>query len=151
MCVLYFFVCDLYGDRRDPHVLTHSFPTRRSSDLAQRLEIGSANPYFGSRPQQHMDIAITAIADGFDLIEAHQCGSAHADEVLASQAVAQRRHGRAKQKGALVIMEVDIVASGLRPFDLPHQKSHMLVATLPPTLPFAAVSCESLLVGPQFV
>src|SRR3546814_11416583 len=27
------FCCDCYGDRRDLHVLTYSFPTRRSSDL----------------------------------------------------------------------------------------------------------------------
>src|SRR3546814_12541278 len=32
MCVLLFFF-SLYGDLRDLHVLTHSFPTRRSSDL----------------------------------------------------------------------------------------------------------------------
>src|SRR3546814_9265972 len=32
MCLLFFFEC--YGDHRDLHVLTHSFPTRRSSDLA---------------------------------------------------------------------------------------------------------------------
>src|SRR3546814_6470680 len=25
--------CELYGDHRDLHLLTHSFPTRRSSDL----------------------------------------------------------------------------------------------------------------------
>src|SRR3546814_12135114 len=30
-CVCVFFEC--YGDRRDLHVLTHSCPTRRSSDL----------------------------------------------------------------------------------------------------------------------
>src|SRR3546814_9147431 len=30
--VVYFFV-ERYGDDRDRHVLTHSFPTRRSSDL----------------------------------------------------------------------------------------------------------------------
>src|SRR3546814_12530126 len=29
--VVFFFEC--YGDHRDLHVLTHSFPTRRSSDL----------------------------------------------------------------------------------------------------------------------
>src|SRR3546814_6704588 len=28
-------VFKLYGDHRDLHVLTHSFPTRRSSDLAR--------------------------------------------------------------------------------------------------------------------
>src|SRR3546814_1912800 len=31
MCSLFFF--EVYGDHRDLHVLTHSFPTRRSSDL----------------------------------------------------------------------------------------------------------------------
>src|SRR3546814_13554488 len=29
---MFFFLC--YGDHRDLHVLTHSFPTRRSSDLS---------------------------------------------------------------------------------------------------------------------
>src|SRR3546814_10123613 len=32
--VLFFFEC--YGDHRDRHVLTHSFPTRHSSDLSCR-------------------------------------------------------------------------------------------------------------------
>src|SRR3546814_11987227 len=32
-------VCYWYGDHRDLHVLTHSFPTRRSSDL-RAFEIG---------------------------------------------------------------------------------------------------------------
>src|SRR3546814_2294805 len=31
MCLLFFFYC--YGNHRDRHVLTHAFPTRRSSDL----------------------------------------------------------------------------------------------------------------------
>src|SRR3546814_1694289 len=31
VCYRFFFSC--YGDHRDRHVLTHSFPTRRSSDL----------------------------------------------------------------------------------------------------------------------
>src|SRR3546814_12697077 len=30
---MFFFYC--YGDRQDLHVLTHSFPTRRSSDVEQ--------------------------------------------------------------------------------------------------------------------
>src|SRR3546814_3303478 len=30
---VYYFVFEGYGDHRDLHVLTHSFPTRRSSDL----------------------------------------------------------------------------------------------------------------------
>src|SRR3546814_16964997 len=30
------FFFEVYGDHRDLHVLTHSFPTRRSSDLLRR-------------------------------------------------------------------------------------------------------------------
>src|SRR3546814_12924841 len=33
--IVFFFSC--YGDHRDLHVLTHSFPTRRSSDLFEAL------------------------------------------------------------------------------------------------------------------
>src|SRR3546814_13581214 len=33
LCFMLFFLFKLYGDHRDLHVLTHSFPTRRSSDL----------------------------------------------------------------------------------------------------------------------
>src|SRR3546814_12084913 len=36
-CMLFFFVC--YGDHRDLHVLTHSFPTRRSSDLCDQPKL----------------------------------------------------------------------------------------------------------------
>src|SRR3546814_12878950 len=35
-----FFYC--YGDHRDLHVLTHSFPTRRSSDLSEWGEVPEA-------------------------------------------------------------------------------------------------------------
>src|SRR3546814_16853445 len=34
--LLVFFFLEWYGDHRDLHVLTHSFPTRRSSDLRER-------------------------------------------------------------------------------------------------------------------
>src|SRR3546814_10994757 len=37
MLCLFCFQC--YGDHRDLHVLTHSFPTRRSSDLVQFLSL----------------------------------------------------------------------------------------------------------------
>src|SRR3546814_978888 len=33
-----------YGDHRDLHVLTHSFPTRRSSDLPEVIERGGVLP-----------------------------------------------------------------------------------------------------------
>src|SRR3546814_3729126 len=38
MCVFFFFYW--YGDHRDLHLLTHSFPTRRSSDL---IAVGLGN------------------------------------------------------------------------------------------------------------
>src|SRR3546814_18875808 len=41
MCIFFFFY--LYVDHRDLHVLTHSFPTRRSSDLLPYLE--DINPW----------------------------------------------------------------------------------------------------------
>src|SRR3546814_19346185 len=36
-----FFLC--YGDHRELHVLTHSFPTRRSSDLAEKVGLKFAH------------------------------------------------------------------------------------------------------------
>src|SRR3546814_18153120 len=42
---MFFFYC--YGDHRDLHVLTHSFPTRRSADLARIADTAScANPLY---------------------------------------------------------------------------------------------------------
>src|SRR3546814_15939866 len=41
-CWLLFFEC--YGDHRDLHVLTHSFPTRRSSDLSPHRNAPTAMP-----------------------------------------------------------------------------------------------------------
>src|SRR3546814_17267910 len=41
---LYFFF-SRYGDHRVLHVLTHSFPTRRSSDLYPRLRRGRLSPH----------------------------------------------------------------------------------------------------------
>src|SRR3546814_2330171 len=46
--VLFFFLFELYGDHRDLHVLTHSFPTRRSSDLlaiASRSSVRARRTY----------------------------------------------------------------------------------------------------------
>src|SRR3546814_9934164 len=42
MCVLRVFFFEGYGDHRDLHVLTHSFPTRRSSDLCSPLTVAGA-------------------------------------------------------------------------------------------------------------
>src|SRR3546814_21038778 len=38
-----YFVFDWYGDHRNLHVLTHSFPTRRSSDRQNRFLRGQAH------------------------------------------------------------------------------------------------------------
>src|SRR3546814_16940665 len=48
-CILFFF--ELYGDHRDLHVLTHSFPTRRSSDLEIMNDLPTATT---------LDIVLTA-------------------------------------------------------------------------------------------
>src|SRR3546814_255697 len=41
MFIYYYFFFSCYGDHRDLHVLTHSFPTRRSSDLVARRVIAA--------------------------------------------------------------------------------------------------------------
>src|SRR3546814_11894486 len=42
---------ECYGDHRDLHVLTHSFPTRRSSDLLRPYNTGAHYPPLG-RPSR---------------------------------------------------------------------------------------------------
>src|SRR3546814_17720338 len=49
MCLFFFY---RYGDHRDLHVLTHSFPTRRSSDLPY------AAHFFQAIAAEHRRIAI---------------------------------------------------------------------------------------------
>src|SRR3546814_18293581 len=49
MYCLRFFFFYVYGDHRDLHLLTHSFPTRRSSDLvAQRMTVGDRHGVRGA-------------------------------------------------------------------------------------------------------
>src|SRR3546814_8991688 len=43
-CEICFFLC--YGDHLELHVLTHSFPTRRSSDLMRHLENPKSGVHF---------------------------------------------------------------------------------------------------------
>src|SRR3546814_16118118 len=45
---MYGFFCSWYGDHRDQHVLTHSFPTRRSSDLNPLVVLLIAALFAGS-------------------------------------------------------------------------------------------------------
>src|SRR3546814_17304879 len=47
-CIVFFFL--LFGDHRDRHVLTHSFPTRRSSDLLWAPALNDAG--FAFAPDQ---------------------------------------------------------------------------------------------------
>src|SRR3546814_11123827 len=55
----YFFFFYWYGDHRDLHGLTHSFPTRRSSDLAARSSCGEAG---GRREMSGMRIVILGLS-----------------------------------------------------------------------------------------
>src|SRR3546814_13228939 len=85
------FFCYGYGDHRDLHVLTHSVPTRRSSDLRpgqldrQRLAVTvaglarrHANPAFGDAI--FLDIVADAVleADADAPLE-HEIGRAHVE------------------------------------------------------------------------
>src|SRR3546814_20527439 len=45
--MLVVFFCELYGDHRDLHVLTHSFPPRRSSDLSRFARAWQASRQIG--------------------------------------------------------------------------------------------------------
>src|SRR3546814_4542775 len=51
-CMFFAFFFKVYGDHRDLHVLTHSFPTRRSSDLAPPAPTarGNARPTRSTAP-----------------------------------------------------------------------------------------------------
>src|SRR3546814_17484975 len=48
-----FIFCEYIGDHRDSHVLTHSFPTRRSSDLTvDGRSLGLYDGTFGGNPNR---------------------------------------------------------------------------------------------------
>src|SRR3546814_20705152 len=51
------FVFECYGDHRDLHVLTHSFPTRRSADLVLPVvrEVPVIAGVMGTDPMRRMD------------------------------------------------------------------------------------------------
>src|SRR3546814_11855608 len=49
LCVVFLFLFYGYGDHRDLHVLTHSFPTRRSSDLPSSPRTQSCPPPWRGR------------------------------------------------------------------------------------------------------
>src|SRR3546814_17894437 len=57
------FYCECYGDHRDLHVLTHSFPTRRSSDLERPLAVVAVEQP-AQRTRQHALDAVDAVAAG---------------------------------------------------------------------------------------
>src|SRR3546814_11229774 len=50
VCLVFFF--ERYGDHRDLHVRTHSFPTRRSSDLEARPSPPPAPVTMATRPSK---------------------------------------------------------------------------------------------------
>src|SRR3546814_11678591 len=56
MCdgIVFFVVFDGYGDHRDLHVLTHSFPTRRASDLWSKRTDAMASTTPTSRPPRNV-------------------------------------------------------------------------------------------------
>src|SRR3546814_12749415 len=67
------FVFECYGDHRDLHVLTHSFPTRRSSDLevnvqsALNVPLGDTAALRGAGTVQRRDGFVRNVYTGEDL------------------------------------------------------------------------------------
>src|SRR3546814_7152390 len=52
------FFVECYGDHRDLHVLVHSFPTRRSSDLPEQAVLAAAQrTHRGSRQETEFHVA----------------------------------------------------------------------------------------------
>src|SRR3546814_4555240 len=87
---MYIFFIEGFGDHRDLHVLTHSFPTRRSSDLGQRA--GHAEPPRGiARAGQ--PAAADLRLDKQGLRQAARPGRSGRDEA----AVRARRPGRSEE------------------------------------------------------
>src|SRR3546814_14115044 len=69
MIVLYVWLFYGFGDHRDLHVLTHSFPTRRSADRSGVL--GAAGALLGAGGD-----AGAALGDAVDFAVAAQCAEA---------------------------------------------------------------------------
>src|SRR3546814_728480 len=72
LCLMFFFQC--YGDHRDLHLLAHSFPTRRSSDLGGvgTIHAGSALGALRRMEQLIQEAVVTVpralLAETIDLV-----------------------------------------------------------------------------------
>src|SRR3546814_4486249 len=87
--------CDGYGDHRDLHVLTHSFPTRRSADLTGHADGAALVVPFARlrgrpdllRPFERDDQYVVAVDDDGDIVHAEDrhALAAGADEVRSEE------------------------------------------------------------------
>src|SRR3546814_5736125 len=82
-CLVFF---ERYGDHRDLHVLTHSFPTRRSSDL---LVIGADHAacvgFAGLRREGDVVDIVAAIAGQFHAADGFRVGGTGLGELTRSE------------------------------------------------------------------
>src|SRR3546814_5271143 len=86
MCSVFCF-CEGYGNHRDLHVLTHSFPTRRSSDL---VRLGKLLCYVGPmRPFRRIDHEQGQLG-----VRPHRCRPGERMPEITQDYLAARRSGR---------------------------------------------------------
>src|SRR3546814_7703589 len=82
----------MYGDHRDLHVLTHSFPTRRSSDLHERNTTMNNSTTPRTDPSPTVDTSARARA-----VPATACGSSPA----ISNSACGNRSARSRRRSAM--------------------------------------------------
>src|SRR3546814_2742927 len=85
MFSVFFFECT--GDHRDLHVLTHSFPTRRSSDLLEALARAGDGPGFVQALDARLFLAAArgGQRDGDVLVDVRQVADPDAADLLAAE------------------------------------------------------------------
>src|SRR3990167_6791785 len=72
--------------------------------LPQRFQVGSPDLHRGAGPQQDLNIAISAVADGADAIEPDDRGTADANITVVPQSVGPRAERGAEKKRAVRVV-----------------------------------------------
>src|SRR5690606_25251123 len=84
--------------------------TYADQSLPTRFQIGASDLHRGARPEQDLNIAISAVADGADAIEPDDRRTANANIAVMPQSVVQRAERGSEKKRAFGVVDMDIVA-----------------------------------------